>query len=157
MTSAASPVDITLEDSHARLRGDAVEIVLGAAVVPGGSLSARLRKGRRAVDFTATADGDRIVLRGPRAGLVDGAWTIALTADGASQAVEARLLVQGARPLVLLYGARPLPSRLPTPHAAARASVPRRVAERALLALPPDRADAARRSLRKLAKRVRPS
>lgn len=170
MTTVAQPAGIDLEDSFARLRGQSVEIVLvsPALTLPDGEASARLRKGRHAVAFSAESitdeRGHRIVLTGPRAELTDGAWTVALVVAGVSHPVDARLLVQGERPVVLLWGALPLPSRLPTPNAAAPAQkaqkavlAGRRVAERALQALPPEQALKTRRVLRKAVRRMSPS
>lgn len=162
MTPVATHVGFDLEDSHARLRHGSVEIVLGSPVpeLPPDELTAHLRKRRTVVEFEAASitddRGHRVVLTGPRQALGDGTWTITLFAAGTSHRVDARLLVQGARPVTLLLGAEALPSRLPTPRAveAAPVGTAHRLAARALRALPPEQARRIRRTARRLMKRT---
>ena len=96
-----------------------------------------------------------------QAGLSDGYWSIALAADE-SVTVDARLLVQGARPVVLVLGATAPPQRrarrcgrsdpLTTRQRAAAAGG--RVLDGALRVLPAERAVRARERARSLARSV---
>lgn len=159
--SLPPPATVNLVDSFARRRGEDVEIVLAdptTTVSP--TTEARLRrlpKGR-VVTFAADRDGARLVLRGPRASLADGTWAIRLRDGEDVSPLDARLLVQGERPLVLLWGATGRPSKLPDvarPSATRKAvSAAGRVLDRALGVLPPERAAAARTKARRVARKV---
>lgn len=161
---------IDLVGSFARLRNAEVEIVLAEPEFDHGQdeLTLQLSRGRRRVVTVARVvhhdDGRReVVARAPRAELSDGTWSLALATAGADRGepVEARLLVQGKRPLVLLWGASDKASLVPTKHtrpsqsrqAAAAGGV---VLDRILSVLPPERASALRARARSLVRRVMP-
>jgi hypothetical protein len=110
--------EIDLVDSYARRVGDEVELSLArpAMEVPDGAVIVlRADGGRHAEEpeMTDDAGGRRLVARLPRAALGDGTYVVRLrTADG-SLRLGCRLLVQGERPLVLLWGDKTPPSTLP--------------------------------------------
>ena len=162
--SAPPPASIDLVGSFARRRGSDVELVLWAPTQAQHATTVELGKGATAVggsiELVSDPEGDRWVARVPRAELSDGQWTITVvTPDGERSKVEARLLVQGARPLVLLWGAKSLEAGIapeppaPTPRKRA-AQAGGRLLDSALRPLPPRRAVAARKSLRRAARRV---
>ena len=134
------PVDLVA--SYARRRGDSVEIVIGdptfrdpAFLTADAPVVAVLRSDRRRVRVPATivddARGRRLVISCPRTRLGRGTWTITLRADGRRQRVDARLLVQGQRPLVLLWGAKGSDSRPAVPYAERHpVGLPGRIARR---------------------------
>ena len=95
------PLTIDYVDSHARLRGDEVELVLCGLEGAADATTLVLTGDGPTVTSPAEAGNGLVRARTPRASLADGQWSIAL--DGVL--VDARLLVQGARPLVLLLGA----------------------------------------------------
>jgi hypothetical protein len=112
---------VDLVDSYARLVGREAEVVLadpdpgigdGATVVLRGPSS--VHRGTLTV-----IDGDRGrrgVVRFERSTLTDGQYAVLLEADTDERPLGCRLLVQGERPLVLLWGAEAPASRLPVPH-----------------------------------------
>ncbi|WP_027860397.1 hypothetical protein [Marmoricola sp. URHB0036] len=106
-----TPESLTIDyvDSHARLRGDEVELVLCGLEGAADATTLVLSGGGPTVTARTEAGTGLVRARTPRAGLVDGQWSIAL--DGVQ--VDARLLVQGARPLVLLLGVEGPPSVVP--------------------------------------------
>ena len=166
-SSLPPPAAIDLVSSFARRRGADVEIVLAEPELSHGNqgLSLRLSKGRVSVPATAELvepDGaQRLVARFPRSRLTDGTWSLVLETAGADrpERVDARLLVQGDRPLVLLWGATRQSSRLPdrrawltsTRRAAAAGGA---ALDRVLEVLPPERAATVRARARTLARRV---
>lgn len=113
--------DVDLVDSYARRLGDELEVVLAS---PGFDLTEdtevilRRRNARHASVPSLVDDerGRRVVVRFPRAELSDGTWVLRLRARNQGRDLGCRLLVQGARPLVLLWGSKALPSTLPVPH-----------------------------------------
>ena len=108
---SAEPLTFDVVDSHARLRGHEVEIVLSGLdeVRTEDARSLDLSRDGLSVTAPAKGAGTDVRARTPRSGLVDGQWSIAL--DG--RPVAARLLVQGARPIVLLIGAKAPRSAIP--------------------------------------------
>jgi hypothetical protein len=163
--SLPPPAEFDLVDSFARRRGADAEIVLAEPKtdLAGGGLTVRLALGRTKVEAEAeaseTADGRRLVVRVPRSRLTDGAWSLAVVRPGGDVApLAARLLVQGERPLVLLWGANAGTTYVPLARAkGARATALRtgaRAADRVLDVLPEKQAVRARRKARKLARRV---
>lgn len=128
MGSSRPPdADVDLVDSYARMVGGDAEVVLAS---PGPQIhhgaTVVLRRGDRAHRGTLAlieGDGDggrRGVVRFERSALTDGQYDVLLHPDAPEdtdeRALGCRLLVQGARPLVLLWGAEPTKSRLPVPH-----------------------------------------
>ena len=124
MGSSRPPAaDVDLVDSYARQVGGEVEVVLaspGPEIADGATVVLR----RREASYRGTlglldGDGDggrRGVVRFGRSALTDGQYAV-LLADGAEERpLGCRLLVQGERPLVLLWGAEASKSRLPVPH-----------------------------------------
>lgn len=171
MGSSLPPAaSIDLVGSFARRRGLDIEIVLAEPELVHGEdvVSLELSKGRRRVATTASVvhrdDGKRqVVARAPRANLTDGTWSLTLETAGADSAerVDARLLIQGERPVVLLWGAAGQKSRLPVKHTGPNPS--RRAAamggvalDRVLRVLPPERAASVRTKARSIVRRVLP-
>jgi hypothetical protein len=163
--SQPPPARLDLVGSYARRRGDDVEIVLNDPQVSVPERTeAVLRHDRRTVPFRAKPETDehgnkRLLLTGPRTQLRNGTWSITLQTPEGKYTVEARLLVQGDRPLVLLWGAKGELSALPQSHnsLAARqriAATGGRLLDRALRMLPPERAERVRASARRAARRV---
>jgi len=165
--SLPPPAGFDLVDSYARRRGDEVEVVLA---LPAGTLApptaeVTFSSGRRSLNGTATSgevvgDASRVILRAPRDQFANGIWSIALKPTLESvERVNARLLVQGERPLVLLWGARTPNSEIPVrtyprysrQWATAGAG---RVLDRALTVLPDKKARRVRQRVRKTARRI---
>lgn len=148
-----------LIDSYAHLVGDDVRIVLHEPRFDIAEPAAlRLIQGKRQrqaeVRVTDGATGQHVVATISRASLTDGTWNLRLRTEDRNARLNVRLLVQGDRPLVLLWGAEPLPSRLPVPHprggvAAVVAARGQDLARKALTKLPDERAEAVRRVVRK--------
>src|SRR4051794_26554073 len=118
--SMPPPTTFDLVESFARRRGGDVEIVLAEpkADIATSSATVQLRRGsatvRAAAELVTDADGRRLIIRAPRERFTDGIWTLQLLEDGeVVQGLAARLLVQGQRPLVLLWGAKARATRLP--------------------------------------------
>lgn len=164
--SSTEPLAIDHVDSHARLRGDEVEVVLCGLVdavdAPTALVFSRAGSTISApAEVRPTGDTGEVRARTPRRGLSDGHWSIALAAQN-HRTVDARLLVQGQRPLVLLLGATAPPSVVPaslgesgsltTRQRAAR--VGGRMLDGALRVLPAERAARAREQARSLARAV---
>jgi hypothetical protein len=171
--SAFATIDFV--DSGARLRGDAVEVVL--AVTEDIDENAKLVLSKDGVSVSAPIEvtgsraARRVVARIPRSRLTDGIWTLSLASNAGpdadpGQAVDARLLVQGSRPTVLLLGATTprslVPSRKPTSAAGTVApsnkqKVARtggRVLDGALRVLKPEQAAKVRSRARALTRRA---
>lgn len=162
-TSLPPPAAVDLVSSYARRRGTDVEIVLAD---PKGELAADgcpivLVKQRRSVPATtqlvSDGDGGKLVVRVPRERLGNGTWSLRLGTGRSAGAVDARLLVQGDRPLVLLWGATARESLTPIKHltakrrAAARAG---RLLDTTLSVLPDEQARKIRQQARRLGRRV---
>jgi hypothetical protein len=118
--SAPPPAAFDLVGSYARRRDTDVELVLTEPKIElvDSPAVVELRKDDAVVEATGelveAAGVRRLTVRAPRAQLSDGVWTLALRrTDDAPHRLEARLLVQGARPLVLLWGAKTPASFLP--------------------------------------------
>lgn len=128
--------EISLVDSYARRAGQRAELVLADPRIDlpaDPTVLLRHRKDRTELEAGAELvedeRGRRLLVSVPLSGLADGIWAVRLrTADGES-GLGCRLLVQGDRPLVLLWGAKGLPSMLPKPHP--RSTGPKEVAVRA--------------------------
>jgi hypothetical protein len=160
-------------DSHVRMRGSDVELVLCGlpADVGDGAKLVLTQDGITAsapVEVRGSGELRDLVARTPRAALGDGQWSLTLTGSE-DLTVGARLLVQGDRPLVLLLGATSPRSAVPTrkrrrrraPAAprvlSTRQKVARaggRVLDKALSVLPESSAANARRRARGLARSV---
>jgi hypothetical protein len=164
--SSTEPLAIDYVDSHARLRGDDVEVVLcGLPPSVGDRSAVVLSRAGSTISAPAqvrfTDETREVRIRTSRAGLSDGYWKIALVTDE-SRTVDARLLVQGARPVVLVLGATApasvvpggpsSPESLTTRQKAARAGG--KVLDGALRVLPAESAAKARRRARSLARTV---
>ncbi|WP_457206232.1 hypothetical protein [Nocardioides sp. P5_C9_2] len=113
--------EVDLVDSFARLVGGEVEVVLadpGPVIADGVTVVLRGESGVRRGTLALVDDdrGRRGAVRFERSTLTDGTYAVCLEGAGDERPLGCRLLVQGARPLVLLWGAEALPSRLPTPH-----------------------------------------
>ncbi len=124
MGSSKPPAtDVDLVDSFARLVGREVEVVLadaGPGIDDGATVVLRGRDGVLRGTLSI-ADGDlgrRGVVRFERSALTDGQYAVGLE----ERTLGCRLLVQGNRPLVLLWGAAAPSSRLPVPHPRPRAT-----------------------------------
>jgi hypothetical protein len=163
--SLPPPAEFDLVDSFARLRGADVEIVLAEPKTEllESTVTVRLRQGARSADGTGEVTtgptGRRLTVRIPRADLADGIWSLQVRrGDDTVAPLAARLLVQGRRPVVLLWGAKGNASATPKPQrrdAVARvASVGGRALDRALTVLPDERARQVRGQARKAARRL---
>lgn len=164
--SLPPPAPFDLISSFARQRGTEIEIVLSKPklALPEGEIPVSLRRGRAVVSAVGrrerVATGERLTVRVPRAAVDDGRWGLALEhGEGPRERIAARLLVQGRRPLVLLWGATNPPSVVPAgrrPVASRRrvATAAGRALDRALVILPEEQATSTRSSIRKVARRV---
>jgi hypothetical protein len=163
--SLPPPAEFDLVGSYARRRGSDVEIVLAdPKTAVSGSIVVRLARGKRKVDAKGSLDTDprgrRLVARAPRSAFADGNWSLTLlTDDGSPEPLAARLLVQGDRPLVLLWGAKDKPTVEPdnraVPSAKRRAAAAGgRALDRVLSVLPDDRAKQVRERARSAARKV---
>ncbi|WP_375476599.1 hypothetical protein [uncultured Jatrophihabitans sp.] len=164
--SMPPPASFDLVDSVARLRGADVEILLAEpkSEIAGSSVEVSLGRGTRTVradgELVEDDGGRRLIVRARRAELDDGIWTLTLEHGAAErQQLAARLLVQGDRPLVLLWGAKATHS-LPPPATAGQAArrkaavAGERVLEQALSLLPPERTARLRVAARDAASRL---
>jgi hypothetical protein len=113
---------VDLVASYARRRGDHVEIVLAEPTeLLDGDTWATLRRGedrvRAQLRLDTTGDERRYVVTCERSALSDGRWALFLQGEGdQEQRVNARLLVDGDRPLSLLWGTHPPKSSRPMPY-----------------------------------------
>jgi hypothetical protein len=121
-SSLPPPATLDLVGSVARRDGSTIELVFARAEVPGGTGELSLTLTQKDVVVHAPAQtrstpgGTDVVVRVPEQELGDGLWGLQLgraSADEPSQ-VTARLLVQGRRPVVLLWGQKSGKSRVPT-------------------------------------------
>jgi hypothetical protein len=156
--SLPPPATIDLVGSFARRRGSDVQLVLWdpksdtAAAATELELTSAGVTAYGKVTFVDDERGRRLECRVARSGVTDGQWSLMLRADGVPEPVAARLLVQGDRPLVLLWGAKAgasmVPSAAPTPKVrAARAGV--EALDSALSVLPPQKAREVRGRIRR--------
>lgn len=162
--SAPPPATIDLVGSYARLRGADAELVFWAPQVAHRATVLTLTKGQSRASGTAQflddEAGQRLVARVPRSSLTDGIWALRLDGEnGEDNLVEARLLVQGARPLVLLWGGTGTKSEVPkagrAPTSKRRAILAgERVVDRALQVLPAEQAIKVRAIVSRTARRV---
>jgi hypothetical protein len=120
-SSKPPATDVDLVNSCALLVGEEVEVRLadpGPGIGDGATVVLRGRGGVQRGTL-ALLDGDRGrrgVVRFERSALTDGQYAVWLGAGVEERPLGCRLLVQGARPLVLLWGAEAPTSRLPVPH-----------------------------------------
>ena len=164
--SLPPPAAFDLISSFARQRGSDIEITLAEPKLdlPASEVPLTLRRGEEIVHATGRVEqgvgGARLIVRLPRSAVSNGRWALSLErADGAREPIAARLLVQGARPLVLLWGARNPKSVEPAPRrgVATRrqgAAVAGRALDRVLTVLPEDKATSVRSNARTIARRV---
>lgn len=107
----AAPLDLV--NSYARRRGDRVEVVLAqpeaGLAVDGATVVLRSGDERRRATGALVDDarGRRLVASFPAERLTDGQWAVVVRHDGNRTRAGVRLLVQGERPVVLLWGSRP--------------------------------------------------
>jgi hypothetical protein len=174
-SSLPPPATLDLVSSAARRSGRHVELILARAHVPPdirGDLVVRLTKGTEVITAGAhtrptkhgrggsAADSEiDVVAEVPSVSLTDGKWRVELggAEDEELAVVTARLLVQGRRPVVLLWGARAKRSTSPRPRQA-RSGVQRTaitVLETGLRVLPGDTAERVRVGLRRAVRQVR--
>lgn len=171
--SLPPPATLDLVGSFARRNGSSVELLLARSDLPGstGPLVVELSKGSRSVVGSAAVhtlgEGSDVRASVPAGALSDGVWTIQLGVQGEDERVpvSARLLVQGQRPVVLLWGEKTkksvLPAGRPSLRVGGRAAAARRAAltgskalDRGLKVLPDQQAEKVRRTVRKVAKSV---
>ena len=162
--SAPPPANVDLVGSYARRRGTEVELVLWEPTEALGATAMVLRRAGVDVDGSVALvedeRGRRLVCRAPQARLTDGQWSLHLVdTDEEPHRVAARLLVQGRRPVVLLWGGKAPAST--APRAKASGDVKTRVVraggsvlDSALKALPAERAVTVRSALRRTARQV---
>jgi hypothetical protein len=164
--SLPPPATLDLVGSFARRRGDVVELVLARSDLPStsGPIVVRLTNGSSVVTGAAqvrsAAEGSDVVGSVPARALQDGVWGIGLGAEGDDEfaPVTARLLVQGARPVVLLWGEKGTTSK--APRAASRGARSQVMAtgskalDAGLKALPAELAAQVRAGIRKVARTV---
>lgn len=141
-------VAFDLINSHARLRDLTVEIVLCAPTLAASKGVLVLSKGEKVVQgrvrLISDEAGGRLVAHVPRRRLGNGIWSLTMRSRAGDELLQARLLVQSERPLVLLWGAETHKSSVPI----RRLNTPKRRAVRTanraldevLALLPPDRA-----------------
>lgn len=163
--SLPPPAEFDLVGSYARRRGSKVEIVLADPKTEvSGSVVVRLARGKRTVEASGSlADdprGRRLVVHAQRSALSDGNWSLTLiAADGSPEPLAARLLVQGQRPLVLLWGAKDKPTLQPENRAVVSAkqrtaATAGKALDRVLGVLPEQQAKKIRAATRKTARKV---
>src|SRR3954468_24942298 len=107
----SAPLDLV--NSYARRRGDRVEVVLADPIPPmdteGAVVVLRLegRRVRSGAELLDDERGRRLVATFPADELGDGQWRVIVRAAAERTNPGVRLLVQGRRPVVLLWGDRP--------------------------------------------------
>jgi hypothetical protein len=166
--SLPPPATLDLVGSYARRTGANVDLLLARSDLPNstGPLELHLKRGSKSVTGTASVrasgEGSDVVASVPAKHLSDGTWTIQLGVKGDDDLVpvSARLLVQGQRPVVLLWGEKGQKSAVPTSNAN-RTGMARRVAvtggkalDKGLKVLPDPAAAKVRTTVRKVAKSV---
>jgi len=104
---------LDLVNSYARRLADRIEVVLAdpaPALAAEGAVMVLRRDGRRVRSDAGLVDdarGRRLVASFPADQVGDGQWRVIVRAAGERTAPGVRLLVQGPRPVVLLWGDRP--------------------------------------------------
>ena len=166
--SLPPPATLDLVGSFARRNGPAVDLLLARSDLPSstGPLVVHLARGSHAVTGTAsvrqTSTGTDVVASVPAKHLTDGTWSIRLGVDGDDETVpvSARLLIQGERPVVLLWGEKAGKTALPVARRGS-GTVARRVArggskalDAGLKGLPEPAATKVRSTVRKVARTV---
>ena len=153
------PIEVDFPYCVAYRSGGVLQLVLDVvAPVEGPDPVVRLRLGKRHVDGAVRVEpqGERWLLRAelPTERLAPGTWTIALrpSSDEPFRRVQARLLVSDSQPLALLPGPPTKPGLRPAPGPAW--SPTRKLAERALGALPERRSEQVRTGVRAVKRRV---
>jgi hypothetical protein len=116
--SKPPPAEIDLVDSYARRDGDDVVLSLArpAMEVPAGAMIVLRGAGsRHAAEPTLRDEGGvrRLTARVPRSALGDGTYVVRLRTPDRNLRLGCRLLVQGDRPVVLLWGDKTPASTLP--------------------------------------------
>lgn len=166
--SLPPPAAFDLISSFARVIGANIEVVLADPKVELAmpTLNIGLRRGRLVViaagSIERSANGARILVRVARNALTDGTWTLSIEREsGPSERIDARLLVQGDRPVVLLWGAQDPRSSIPkartvTTRRRAAAAVAGQALDNALIVLPEQQAKRLRASARTAARRLMP-
>ncbi len=164
-----APLSVDLVGSCARrsVTGDVVLSVTGLPTQHVGEVPLHLRQGRRrrrtTARLTASSRLDRagdLVATVPRAALPDGVWTLSVALPGEPvRRLDARLLVQGRRPVVLLWGAVGKRSRPPEPKTRRTprdrfVSAGSRVLDLGVRVLPPGRRTEARQAMRRVARKA---
>jgi hypothetical protein len=164
---APLPVDLVGSCARRSVTGD---VVLSIAALPTrhvGEVPLHLRKGprrsRTTARLTASSRLDQsgdLVATVPRAALPDGVWTLSVALPGERvRPLDARLLVQGRRPVVLLWGAVGKVSRPPEPKTSRTrrdqfVSAGSRVLDLSVRVLPPGRRTEARQAMRRVARKA---
>ena len=120
--SKPPPARVDLVSSYARSNGSDVELSLAhpAGTLPSDAVVILRRGKTRRSAAPAIVPGSEavaMVARFPRASLTKGVWVVRLRMHDRTVHLGCRLLVQGARPPVLLWGAEAPPARLPRPRA----------------------------------------
>jgi hypothetical protein len=156
--------DFDLVDSYARRRGTDIEIILAdphADLQAATALTLRRfdSEVQAALETAQSPNGPVLVARVPADRLENGRWSAHVTSESGTKQISARLLVQGRRPVVLLWGAHgsatevPVRTRPATSKEGA-ASIGGKVLDLAVSALPAERAGKIRQSARSAARRV---
>lgn len=151
------PIEVDFPYCVAFRSGGSLTLVLDVVAPVAADPVVRLRLGKRNLEAPVTVEpqGERWLLRAelPAERLVPGTWVIALRQGGEGfRKVHARLLVSDSQPLALLPGPPLKPGIRPTPGPAW--SPTRKLAERALEALPERRSDQVRAGVRAVKRRV---
>jgi hypothetical protein len=164
--SLPPPAAFDLVGSFARRRGADVEIVLAKTTSKISSSPAvvTLKKGSASVaasaELTEAADGPTLTVRAPRQSLQNGTWSLTLqTGPDTQEVLAARLLVQGERPVVLLWGEKGSRSLVPPRNTSAdpkrrAAAKAGKALDRALTVLPEPQAKKVRSAARKTARKI---
>lgn len=157
-----------LIDSYAKLEGQQAHIVLNdpqfEIVEPATLVLIQGDRRRRAAAAVVDGpSGKQVLASVPRPSLKDGTWNLRLRSGERNSLLNVRLLVQGDRPLVLLWGSKALPSQLPDPHprplkpvakvAAEAKAKGRKLGHTVLTKLPEEPANAVRKVVRKVEER----
>lgn len=157
-----------LIDSYAKLQGENAQIVLHHPqfdILEPANLILIQGAKRRRTEATVVdgPSGKQVLASVPRSSLSDGTWNVRLRSGERNSLLNVRLLVQGERPLVLLWGSRALPSPLPDPHprplhpaakvAAGAKATGRTLGHKVLTKLPKQQADTVRKVVRRVEER----
>jgi hypothetical protein len=154
--------DFDLVDSYARRRGADIEIFLADphADLQAATALTLSRSGDEvqvAMEPAQSPNGPVLVARVPADRLTNGRWTLHATSESGSKQISARLLLQGRRPVVLLWGAHGSATEVPerarpaTPKEGV-ASLGGKVLDVAVSALPAERAQKIRGAARDAAR-----